>query len=426
MNIEKFLVANRTLTFLLTSISIASAWIWAPALFVSATVAYKWGLEGLLWFLIPNVLTLVLFAFVGKVLRDKDERGYTLSQYIKERTSNRLQYFYIFELLLISVCCIAVQLIAGGKLLSGLLPVLSYFEWVAVLGGVPALYTFFYGIKSSVLMDIIHYTLMFICLVGITLFLIFSKHLSSIPFTGVVNTSSLSIALSFGIPTAIGLLAGAFGSQDFYQRAYAVVKEDVFKSYLAGAGLFIVIPIMVSLLGFTAINEGFTIKDIGMVNFETLGFLNIPLASTALAIAILCGLTSTIDSSQTSVSAIFGNDISKIFYGDSKVWLARLGIIIVTVLAIIIANTGITILQLFLTYGAIRSSVFLVSLMAVLTDRILNSNAVVYSLLAVVLILVPINIYAILNKIEILQTTMAILIVGIPGIVTYITSKQKI
>lgn len=423
MNVEKFIVANRTVSYLLSAMSIASAWIWAPALFVSAQVAYRWGLEGLLWFLIPNFLTLFLFAFFANKLRQKDGNGFTLSNYIKQRTSSKLQYFYMFELLLLAVCAIAVQLIAGGKLLENINPNIDYNIYVIILGLIPMCYTFFYGLRASVFMDALQYSLMFICLITITAFLWDCHYIDNISFTRIVNTSSTSIMLSFGIPTMIGLLSGAFGSQDFYQRAYATNKQNVIKAYVIGALLFIIIPIMISLLGFVAINEGFTITDTSLTNFETLDRLNIKWATSALAVVVLCGLISTIDSSQTSASAIFGYDISNKLFNVSSVWMSRFGIIFITIIGIIVANSGMSILQLFLTYGAIRSSVFGVSLMAVLSNRILNSDYILYSLITVIFGLVPINVYAILNKIEILQTCAAVLIVAIPGLVAYVTSK---
>lgn len=44
MNFEMFTVANRALNSVVSAMSIAAAWIWAPALFISAQVAYTWGL----------------------------------------------------------------------------------------------------------------------------------------------------------------------------------------------------------------------------------------------------------------------------------------------------------------------------------------------------------------------------------------------
>ena len=63
MSTNKYLVA-RGLNSASYAKSIASTWIWAPALFVSSQIAYQYGLSGFLMFLIPNVLTLLIFGFV--------------------------------------------------------------------------------------------------------------------------------------------------------------------------------------------------------------------------------------------------------------------------------------------------------------------------------------------------------------------------
>ena len=52
------------------SLSIAAAWIWAPAFFVSSERGYLYGWQGLAWFIVPNVLCLLLFApFADELLR---------------------------------------------------------------------------------------------------------------------------------------------------------------------------------------------------------------------------------------------------------------------------------------------------------------------------------------------------------------------
>ena len=63
--------------------SVAAAWIWAPALFVSAETAYTQGWVGLFWFVIPNVSCLVLFSFFAAKLRDRFPSGFTLSGYMR-------------------------------------------------------------------------------------------------------------------------------------------------------------------------------------------------------------------------------------------------------------------------------------------------------------------------------------------------------
>lgn len=60
INADDFHVANRNLGTWQSAMSIAATWIWAPALFTSAEKAYNNGIPGLFWFLIPNVLCLIL------------------------------------------------------------------------------------------------------------------------------------------------------------------------------------------------------------------------------------------------------------------------------------------------------------------------------------------------------------------------------
>ena len=53
-NAESFHVADRNIGTLVSALSIAATWIWAPSLFVSGQQAYQSGFPGFLWFLIPN------------------------------------------------------------------------------------------------------------------------------------------------------------------------------------------------------------------------------------------------------------------------------------------------------------------------------------------------------------------------------------
>ena len=65
---ENFHVADRNLGTVVSAMSIAATWIWAPALFTSAEKAYANGIPGLFWFLVPNVACLLLFIPFGLFL----------------------------------------------------------------------------------------------------------------------------------------------------------------------------------------------------------------------------------------------------------------------------------------------------------------------------------------------------------------------
>ena len=68
---ESFHVADRNIGTWIAALSIAATWIWAPALFTSAEKAYTSGIPGIFWFLVPNVLCLILFIPFAVRIRER-------------------------------------------------------------------------------------------------------------------------------------------------------------------------------------------------------------------------------------------------------------------------------------------------------------------------------------------------------------------
>jgi Na+/proline symporter len=113
---ERFHVADRKITVLISSMSIAATWVWAPALFVSGQQAYTNGIPGMFWFLVPNVLCLMLFIPFFKRIRSAFPQGITLTGYMaKKYQSQKVKGIYSFQLGSLAVLSTAVQLLAGSK-----------------------------------------------------------------------------------------------------------------------------------------------------------------------------------------------------------------------------------------------------------------------------------------------------------------------
>ena len=84
-NVERFCVGSRSENWLMSALSIAATWIWAPALFVSTEKAYSTGWVGLFWFLVPNALCLVIFIpFAKRIRKEMPEEIFRLSDFSKE------------------------------------------------------------------------------------------------------------------------------------------------------------------------------------------------------------------------------------------------------------------------------------------------------------------------------------------------------
>lgn len=275
---ESFHVADRKLSTGVSAMSIATTWIWAPALFISAEKAYTSGIPGMFWFLVPNVLCLILFIPFAKRIRKEYPQGITLTGYMTAKyQSKQVKGVYSFQLGALAVLSTAVQLLAGSKLLA-LITGLPFWAITIALAVIAYSYSQFSGIKASVATDVVQ---LVIILAGCALLVPWAlgktggigtliNGLGSISgnYTSLGSESGLAVLLGFGLPTAIGLTSGPFGDQCFWQRAFAIKKEKIGRAFLIGALLFALVPISMGAMGFIAAGSGFKATDASMVNFE--------------------------------------------------------------------------------------------------------------------------------------------------------------
>ena len=232
---EKFHVGDRHMGTLQSAMSIAATWIWAPALFMSAEKAYANGFVGLFWFLVPNILCLLLFIPFARKIRERMPHGISLAGFMGEQYhSARVKGIYLFQLGSLSVLSTGVQLLAGGKILSTITGI-PMFAMTVILAAIAYSYSQFSGIKASVMTDAVQMIIMLaVCAILIPWALSMPGNIQALArgitgvtgdFTSLFSESGMQVLLGFGIPTAIGLFAGPFGDQCFWQRAFSI-RED--------------------------------------------------------------------------------------------------------------------------------------------------------------------------------------------------------
>lgn len=389
---ESFLVANRNIPGWLAAFSLAATWVWAPSMFVASEKAYTQGLPGVFWFVVPNVLTLVLFGYFANWMRKLRPEGWTFSDYIREKYSNRVHDLYLVESIGLQVFSFAVQLLAGGAILHKLTG-LPFWGITVALALIPLAYTFRSGIRASIMTD--YWQMLWIIavlLIGLPVMLsnagpdALVNGLGGISggFSSLFSDNGLAVALSFGVPTTIGLLSGTFGDQMFWQRIFSIRQGDVKKAMMWAALIFAVVPVSLALFGFFAAGAGLHIADTQLTNVGAVIAFTPKWFLWLFLVMILSGLISTVDSILCAVSSVAGHDlkerisryllsrdykVNNLFLLNSAahdVWLARLAMVAVAVVAILIANIpGMTILYLFLFYGTLRSSVMLPTIFAI-------------------------------------------------------------
>ncbi len=406
---EDFLLANRKVGWLKGGTSIAASWIWAPALFISVQIAYEMGLAGLFWFTIPNIAALLIFAFLAPKIRKLLPEGYTLPQYIKHRfQSKRLHKLYLFPYFFYQLMAVTVQLFAGGSLVS-LLTGIPIQAVMPILLIIALIYTLISGLRASILTDSIQ-LLMIFGVGAIILPLVWEAGggISTITagFAGISGVQSIfdpGVAFSFGIVTSIGLIAGAISDQQYWQRAFAIKKSELVKSFIFGGILFGIVPIALSILGFMAVSPdlGITLPagvDTSMIGVQTVATLLPSWAVFLFVIMLLSGLSSTLDSGLIAASSLWVTDVSKSKSEAGQIRAARYSMIGIGLLGLAVAYIALYIPEfglkhLWWIFNTIAACVMVPTILS-LYKKNLNEKGIFWGILIAFVVGIPLFIYS--------------------------------
>jgi Na+/proline symporter len=429
-NIEGFCVGNRNMGWIVSALSIAATWIWAPALFTSTENAYTKGFAGLFWFLVPNVLCLILFIPFAKKIRKEMPEGITLSGYMHQKyKSEHVKNTYLFQLGALSVLSTGVQLLAGSKILS-MLTGIPFWVMTIIMAVIAFSYSQFSGIKASILTDAIQMVFMLIVSVCFMVFGVrngggISNLVSGLGgFAGdgasLISKRGIEIFFGFGLPTTVGLISGPFGDQSFWQRAFSVRKDRIGRAFFVGAILFGIVPLSMGILGFVGAGMGYAAADTGVINFELISTLFPEWAVIPFLFMIVSGLLSTIDSNLCAISSLT-TDIFK----DKSLGKTKIAMVLLLILGIAVANIpGLTVTHLFLMYGTLRAATLLPTIFTLKGVK-LRAEGVTAGIISALIIGLPIFAYGNINGIALYKTVGSLTTVILSGAVALIVSRLR-
>lgn len=429
-NIEQFCVGNRKTGWMVSALSIAATWIWAPALFTSTENAYTKGFAGLFWFLVPNVLCLILFIPFAKRIREEMPEGITLSGYMYGKYhSKAVKNIYLFQLGALSALSTGVQLLAGSKILS-MLTGIPFAAMTVIMAVIAFSYSQFSGIKASILTDAVQMVFMLAASIGFVAFGVKNGGGMETLVTGLGGAAGdagslfskrgWEIFLGFGLPTTIGLISGPFGDQCFWQRAFCVRKDRIGRAFLVGALLFGIVPLSMGVLGFIGSGMGYVAADTGIINFELISTLFPAWAIIPFLFMIVSGLLSTIDSNLCAVSSLTTDIFEKKTLGKTK-----FAMILLLAVGIAVANIpGLTVTHLFLMYGTLRAATLLPTVFTLKGIK-LTPQGVVAGIISALIIGLPIFGYGNIQGIAAYKTVGSLLTVILSGAVALAISGKR-
>lgn len=445
---EEFLAAGHSAPWLLTAFSMAATWVWAPSMFTAAEKAYTQGFAGMFWFVVPNILTMILFAFFANKMRKLRPDGWTFSDYIREKYSKRAHNMFLVESFGLQICSLAVQLLAGATIFHKITG-LPFFTTTSVLAIVPLLYSLTNGIRGSVTTDFAKMGFIaLVLLLGLPIMTAnvgFDTLVSGLggitgDYSHLFDKTGIAVMLAFGLPTTIGLLSGTFGDQMFWQRVFCVKQDKVKRTMISAAFIFGIVPTSLACFGLFAAGAGLDIADTQLVNVGAVIAFCPRWLLYLFFLMILAGLISTVDSIFCAVSSVAGHDVvMRLTDGKTdgenvtingktftSIQIARMVMVVVCVLAILVANIpGLTITYLFLFYGTLRSSVMLPTIFAINGKR-MTERGIYYGIMASIVVGLPIFAIGNLNGNVPMIVTGSLLTIGLSGAISQLLPQKAL
>lgn len=351
----------------------------------------------------------------------------------KRYQSKKVKNIYLFQLILLAVLSSAVQLLAGGKILSAITGI-PFWGMTILLSVIAFSYSQFSGIKASVVTDMVQMIFMLdVCLIFVPWALQMNQGIENLTrglqgvtggYTGLFDAKGLEVFFAFGLPTAIGLLAGSFGDQCFWQRAFSIQENKIEKAFFIGAILFAIIPFSMGILGFVAAGSGYVPSDAGVVNFELVGNLFPNWCMGLFLFMVVSGLLSTLDSNLCAIASLT-TDITKRKNPKYIIRLSKYMMILLLLAGVLVANIkGLTVTNLFLIYGTLRAATLLPTVMTLLNKK-LSSNGVFYGILVSLLAGLPVFAYGTVYNLAIYKTAGSLVTVLAAGIIALFMSRKR-
>lgn len=426
---DEFLVADRAIHWWPMSLSIAATWTQAPAVFVSASIAFTGGLSGYTWFFLPNVLSLMLFAWLSVKIRRMYPRGFTLAGFMNKVYGRGVQKVYLFQFIIVSMMLTGLQLFAGTTVLKILSPGLSIMTYNIIVMAIVLGYSLYSGIAGDIVTDVFQ---MYMIVIPLALF--FITLLFMVPSVGTAIVKGLggasgtlgnpfsktgaAIFLNSGVFTIITLMTAPTGDQSYWQRIFAMKKEHIRKAFIAGALEFSIVPILMGCIGFIMVGSGFKPQNMSVGNFEYIIKMFPAFFSFIFIFMVMSALLSTVDSHLCAFSSLMTDIVPKKYTLKGTRWMM---LVLAAGALIITALPGTTITTLFLTYGTTRASTFIITLFSTMHVKF-NEEGVKWGILIPMIVGTGLFMWGSIVKVNDLRLVGALSSLLLPPIIAWVTT----
>lgn len=410
-SLDMFLLSDRKVSWWQSGLSIAATWVWGPALFLSSMQAFKDGIPGVFWFLLPNFTCFFIFTYFALKFRKLMPNGYTLAEFMRQRYNGSVvvHISYISLILLCQLTAIILNSVIGAELI-GLVTGIDINLAIFIIVFIALVYSLISGFHASILTDCLEIFIIYafiFTIIPLTIFKIGGLEILSQNLGGIYDNTkifNLETIIYFAIPTFVTLWTGPITDQMFYQRVMGSKKKQVLKSFVLAAFFYIVIPLSLAMLGFVGVelvkNGSITCFDEQLIGGVVINSLYGKFIMYFYCLMALAGLCSTIDSALCATSSVACIDIYKIYFkSQSKtlnkkylLLISRLSMLFVAIIGVFIAFLKPPLISIFFIIGTIRAAGCFPTILSIFTNKV-NPWIIPVSIGSAIFISLPISIW---------------------------------
>ena len=352
--LNNYLLANRSIgVFSLTTSLVASA-LGAWILFGPASAATWGGLGAVIGYALGTAFPLFALIYLGERFRKLYPKGKTIIEVVRLRFGNKLFklilfltifYMFIFLVAELTAVSLLVNYISGTSL------------WITALIVIVSslIYTLYGGLRASIFTDNIQFIVISLLLL-ISFSYLISFNSSEFSFEFIKQNKPILLSSGYlpnftaGLTFFIAVASTNLFHQGNWQRVYAAKSNKVLKKSLI-ISFFIIIPI-VFFMGFS----GLVAASINSSVIPDLAFFSLllkeqnPIISVIVIILAISLTISSIDTLINAISSLIIVDGNKILkFKSDYLKLSKNIIFLLSLIALIVASKGLSILYLFLS-----------------------------------------------------------------------------
>lgn len=429
-NTHDFVIADRRIGFGFGVGSVIAVWTWSMAVMMSSAQAFTFGTSGLIWFVVPNGLAVMVMVPFALRLRRQMPAGYTIVEFIRERFQNRPATTIALIAMLLGLLAEIFINLFGVVLVMGVVFGINPTVVLVITLATVTVYSYFGGLWTSAITATFNTLLITVPAAIVVLYvlakvggpeLVFQKVDAAGPDT--LNAFAGQAAAGFGISLSLGLLASTMADQTFWQKAWALKPATMGRTFVWAGLWFYPIPIVLGLLGLVGLGFGVDVDDLGSAGPGGIGpyvvsHLGLPIILVALYVLIILNACySSIDGAFSALSSVVAVDILKRAKPDiaqkSLFRWTKSSIIIAGVIGGVVVSSGIDYVQLVNTVYFLKAALIIPLALAIFWKR-MTATAFVASLVLAIAVGYPVRQYV--GELQGIITLEAISLVAAVGI----------